>query len=85
PVTEFALLHLTTPSPHLPDSIRASLAAATRLQDAWHAKAFPALPSSAVDRAALWFPQVEDPSWLMTTAKWDSVAAHWDWIRSEEN
>ncbi|KAL2191120.1 hypothetical protein L209DRAFT_658475, partial [Thermothelomyces heterothallicus CBS 203.75] len=85
PVTEFALLHLTTPSPPLPDSIRASLAAATRLQDAWHAKAFPALPSSAVDRAALWFPQVEDPSWLMTTAKWDSVAAHWDWIRSEEN
>ncbi|KAL2157619.1 hypothetical protein VTH06DRAFT_5998 [Thermothelomyces fergusii] len=86
PVTEFALLRLTTPSASfLPGSIRASLAAATRLQDAWHATAFPSLPSSAVDRAALWFSQVEDPSRLMTTARWDSVAAHWDWIHSEEN
>ncbi|KAL2197426.1 hypothetical protein P885DRAFT_77115 [Corynascus similis CBS 632.67] len=85
PVTEFALLHLTTTFPPLPDPVRTSLAAAMRLQDSWHATAFPSLPSSAAARASVWFCQVEDPSWLMTTAKWDSVAAHWDWIRSEEN
>ncbi|KAK4251002.1 hypothetical protein C7999DRAFT_37891 [Corynascus novoguineensis] len=85
PVTEFALLHLTTTFPPLPDPVRTSLAAATRLQDSWHATAFPSLPSSAAARALVWFSQVEDPSWLMTTAKWDSVTAHWDWIRSEEN
>ncbi|KAL2151870.1 hypothetical protein VTH82DRAFT_5054 [Thermothelomyces myriococcoides] len=85
PVTEFAFLELAVPATPLPDSIRDTLAKATSVQDAWHAAAFPWLPSSAVDRAAFWFYQVNDPSWLMTTAKWDSVGAHWEWIRSEEN
>jgi heme-degrading monooxygenase HmoA len=56
-----------------------------RLQDAWHATHFPNLPSDAGSRAAVWFEQVDDPSQVMTTARWESVAAHWDWIRSEEN
>ncbi|KAH6845501.1 hypothetical protein B0I37DRAFT_417031 [Chaetomium sp. MPI-CAGE-AT-0009] len=99
PITEFALLHLTTkPSPNnttnntnnntanpLPTTLLTTLASAMRTQDSWHASAFPDLPSSSADRAAVWFSQVEDPAWLLTTARWPSVAAHWDWIRSAEN
>ncbi|KAK3299325.1 uncharacterized protein B0H64DRAFT_439709 [Chaetomium fimeti] len=95
PVTEFALLHLTTkPPPHdtnttntnpLPTPLRETLTTAMRVQDDWHATAFPNLPSSSADRAAVWFSQVEDPAWLLTTARWPSVAAHWDWIRSAAN
>ncbi|KAK4043477.1 hypothetical protein C8A01DRAFT_43603 [Parachaetomium inaequale] len=92
PVTEFALLHLTTtppPAESLPPNpknpILPTLASAMHIQSTWHATAFPALPSSAADRAAVWFAQVEDPSWLLTTARWASVDAHWDWIRSAEN
>jgi hypothetical protein len=48
-------------------------------QDEWHLAHFPHLPSSAPSRAAVWFVQVEDPSVLLTTARWESVAAHWDW------
>jgi hypothetical protein len=48
-------------------------------QDEWHLAHFPHLPSSAPSRAAVWFAQVEDPSVLLTTARWESVAAHWDW------
>ncbi|KAH6636969.1 hypothetical protein F5144DRAFT_601667 [Chaetomium tenue] len=72
----------TTP---IPPNFLSALASAMRDQDTWHAAAFPSLPSSAAARAAVWFRQVEDPAWLLTTARWESVAAHWDWIRSEEN
>ncbi|EAQ90573.1 predicted protein [Chaetomium globosum CBS 148.51] len=97
PVTEFALIHLipkptndtnqttTATTTPIPPKFLAALASAMRDQDKWHAAAFPDLPSSAAERAAVWFRQVEDPTWLLTTARWESVAAHWDWIRSEEN
>lgn len=90
PVTEFALLHLshTAPAPAappLPAAVRETLASAMQLQSAWHAAHFPSLPSRAADRAAVWFAQVEDPAVLLTTARWASVAAHWDWIRSADN
>lgn len=97
PITEFALIHLIPkPSPHdndtndttttaIPPNFLTTLASTMRIQDSWHATAFPDLPSSAAERAAVWFTQVEDPAWLLTTARWESVAAHWDWIRSAEN
>ncbi|KAK4127787.1 hypothetical protein N657DRAFT_688001 [Parathielavia appendiculata] len=85
-VTEFALLHLRHPlSASTPSRLLPTLATAMRLQDQWHLTHFPHLPSSAADRAAVWFTQVEDPSYLLTTANWESVAAHWKWIRSAEN
>ncbi|KAH6626221.1 hypothetical protein B0J18DRAFT_135210 [Chaetomium sp. MPI-SDFR-AT-0129] len=100
-VTEFALLHLSTPSssttsttpdtsnnnppPPLPPPLLKTLARAMQVQDTWHATAFPTLPSSSLARAAHWFRQIEDPSWILTTALWPSVDAHWDWIRSPEN
>ncbi|KAK3308806.1 uncharacterized protein B0T15DRAFT_491356 [Chaetomium strumarium] len=84
PVTEFAILHLKEPTP-LNDSVRAILASAMRLQEEWHAAASPNSGAAAVDRAAVWFTQIEDPTRIMTTARWESVEAHWDWIRSEGN
>jgi hypothetical protein len=80
-VTEFALLHLTHPLPDAPPSSRVfpTLASAMHLQDKWHQTHFPHLASSAADRAAVWLTQVEDPSYILTTAKWESVAAHWEW------
>ncbi len=86
PTTEFALLHLRRP-PASPSLIQ-TLAAATRLQSAWHAARFPSQPSSPAARAALWFTSADadaDAAWLLTTARWASTAAHWDWIRSVEN
>ncbi|KXX73327.1 hypothetical protein MMYC01_209763 [Madurella mycetomatis] len=82
-VTEFAVIHFT--STPLSDSVREFLTSSTHLQDSWHAANFPTLPSSASDRAVAWFEQIENPSHLMTTARWDSVAAHWQWIRSDTN
>ncbi|GAB1314185.1 ABM domain-containing protein [Madurella fahalii] len=82
-VTEFAVIHLT--STPLSNSVRELLTSSTNVQDSWHAANFPTLPSSASDRAVAWFEQIEDPSQLMTTARWDSVAAHWQWIRSDGN
>lgn len=86
PTTELAILHLTTPTP-LEESnpLLTTLASATPIQDAWHQAHFPHLPSSAADRAAVWFAQVEDPSRILTTARWESTAAHWEWIRSDAN
>ncbi|KAK4147199.1 uncharacterized protein C8A04DRAFT_25001 [Dichotomopilus funicola] len=102
-VTEFALLHLNTPSSSttttapadtntntntptpLPTPLLKTLSHAMQIQDTWHATAFPSLPSSSLARAAHWFRQIEDPSWILTTALWSSVEAHWDWIRSPEN
>ncbi|KAL2130993.1 hypothetical protein VTI74DRAFT_5675 [Chaetomium olivicolor] len=87
PVTEFAHLHLSPsiPSSPLPATLLATLREAMVLQSAWHAAHFPHLPSSAAERAALWFAQVEDPSWLLTTARWETVPAHLEWVRSEDN
>ncbi|KAK3899612.1 hypothetical protein C8A05DRAFT_17972 [Staphylotrichum tortipilum] len=84
PVTEFALLHLSHPPPPRP-GVLSTLADAMRLQTAWHAARFPQQPSSAAARAAVWFTQAEDPARLLTTARWASTAAHWEWIRSEAN
>ncbi len=83
PVTEFALLHLSHSPPYPP--LLSTLASAMRLQTAWHAARFPQQPSSAAARAAVWFVQAENPARLLTTARWASTAAHWEWIRSEEN
>ncbi|KAL2262707.1 hypothetical protein VTK26DRAFT_358 [Humicola hyalothermophila] len=94
PTTEFALLRLSPsesppPSPNqpVPPGLLPLLASATATQSAWHAAHFPHLPSSAgaSARACAWFRQVEDPSWVLTTARWESVDAHWAWIRTEEN
>ncbi len=84
PSTEFALLHLTTPPPASP-TLRQTLAAAAHLQSAWHASRFPHQLPSAAARAARWFTDADDPAWLLTTARWPSVAVHWDWIRGVEN
>ncbi|KAL2023876.1 hypothetical protein VTK56DRAFT_653 [Thermocarpiscus australiensis] len=83
PVTEFAILRLKATPPD--NEVHDLLTSAMRLQDEWHAAHFPGLPSSASDRAAAWFEQIEDPTQILTTAKWASVAAHWDWIRSDAN
>lgn len=31
------------------------------------------------------FQQVEDPANILISARWDSVAAHWQWIQGDEN
>lgn len=82
-VTEFAILRLSAPP--LRKEVRESLESATRAQDEWLAAHFPGLSSSASERAAAWFEETGDPSRILTTARWDSVAAHWQWIRSDVN
>lgn len=82
-VTEIAILHFNTPT-HRED-IRQSLKRAQSVQEAWHAKHFPHLPSSQVERGDAMFEQLEDPAHVLITARWDSVAAHWQWIGGDEN
>jgi heme-degrading monooxygenase HmoA len=82
-VTEIAILHAK--AGEVDGSLRKKLQAAQSIQDTWHASNFPNSPSSAADRGAAMFQQVEDPANILITAQWDSVAAHWQWIRSDEN
>ncbi|KAK4109496.1 hypothetical protein N656DRAFT_783091 [Canariomyces notabilis] len=82
-VTEFATLHFTS-APSL-NEVRGALSSAIRAQDSWHAANFPDLPSSISDRAVALFEQIDDPTQILITTKWDSVEAHLQWIRSEQN
>lgn len=77
-VTELALLHLT-PSPSALSHLRAALA----VQDKWHAKTYPHLPTSFP--GSICFQSVSDPAEILITARWQSVAAHWAWIKSDDN
>lgn len=81
PVTESAL-RLRAPDP---TRLLPTLAEARRIQDDWHLRDFPHLPSSASDRFALWFGRVDDPSQLLARAKRESAAAHWDWYGLDEH
>lgn len=78
PVTELALLHLT-PSPSALTQLRAALT----IQDKWHAKTYPHLPPSFP--GSICFQSVSHPTEILITARWESVAAHWAWIKSDAN
>ena len=82
-VTEIAILHFNTPT-HGED-VRQRLKQAQSVQEVWHTKHFPHLPSSRVERGDAMFEQLEDPARVLITARWDSVAAHWQWIGGDEN
>ncbi|KAK3378417.1 hypothetical protein B0H63DRAFT_452209 [Podospora didyma] len=82
-ITEIAILRTTT-SGRLDDSLKSLLAEIQARQNEWHAANFPSLPWSSAGRAAAWFQQAEDPSCVLTTVHWASVAAHWTWIGSHE-
>lgn len=83
PVTEFAALHgvdaVITPK------VKEALINGQAVQDEWHAKAFPESPLSSPKRVSAWLQQIEDPKQVLTIAQWDTVKAHWEWIRSEVN
>ncbi|KAK1827867.1 hypothetical protein QBC39DRAFT_360723 [Podospora conica] len=79
PVTEFALLHLTTPSPLAISTLRAALG----VQNQWHAKQYPHLPASYPGSICL--QSLDDPTEILITARWESVAAHWAWINGPDN
>ena len=78
-VTEFAIIGLKSLSPDALESLRSALA----IQDEWHAKKYPHLPSSFP--GSICWQNMDDPNEILITARWDSVEAHWDWIKSEDN
>jgi heme-degrading monooxygenase HmoA len=82
-VTEIAVLHAKAGT--VTAELKQRLAEATRLQEKWLAKNFPYSPPSDVERGTAMFQQVEEPAKFLITARWDSVAAHRQWINSEEN
>lgn len=82
-VTEIALLHAKADS--LGAAFTETALAARSVQEQWHAKNYPNLPSSPVERADTIFQQIEDPTAILLTARWDSVEAHWQWIGSDDN
>ncbi|OIW30257.1 hypothetical protein CONLIGDRAFT_644267 [Coniochaeta ligniaria NRRL 30616] len=67
------------------DELRQRLAEASKVHEKWLAQNFPNSPSSDAERGAAMFQQVEDPAKFLITARWDSLAAHWQWINSNEN
>ncbi|KAK4191683.1 hypothetical protein QBC35DRAFT_486822 [Podospora australis] len=82
-VTEFATLHaldaIITPE------VKTTLINAQSVQDKWVAKAFPSSPLSSSKQTSAWLQQIEDPKQVLTIAQWDSVEAHWQWIRDDVN
>jgi heme-degrading monooxygenase HmoA len=82
-VTEFAFLPTREgiPTSVVTDITRKAL----EIQDAWCADNVPHMPLGARARGALFLQQIEDPSVMLLTAHWDSVAQHHDWIASEPN
>ncbi|KAH8908449.1 hypothetical protein BR93DRAFT_925571 [Coniochaeta sp. PMI_546] len=82
-VTEIAVLHANAGT--VTDELKPRLAEASRTQEKWLAKNFPNSPSSDAERGAAMFQQIEDPAKFLITARWDSLAAHWQWINSDEN
>lgn len=82
-VTEIAILTLVAGDvdPPLVDELKRSL----DIQNDWHIAHFPHLPSTLEGRASHCLQEIEDRSKIIITAKWESLEAHWKWIRSEEN
>lgn len=81
-VTEFALVHLS--SPLTPQTLQA-LEEAQRIQDKWALEQNSQLPESRIARGTGMLQRNEDPSAILITARWDSPAAHWEWIGTDEN
>ncbi|KAK1754523.1 hypothetical protein QBC47DRAFT_384146 [Echria macrotheca] len=82
-VTEFAFARLKTGDiePALLEGFRKAL----NVQNDWHAANYSHLPCTIAERASFVFQQIEDPTRILITAKWESVESHWKWIQSEEN
>jgi len=82
-ITEFAFARLKTGDiqPNLLETFRRALS----LQNDWHVTNYPHLPSTLAERASFVLQQIEDPTRILITAKWESVESHWKWIQSEEN
>ena len=78
-VTEIAFIRFKSASPEPLENLAAGLA----VQNEWHAKTYPHLPSSFP--GSICFQRVDEPTEILITARWESVAAHWNWIKSEEN
>lgn len=81
-VTEFALVHLSSP---ISTQTLRTLEEAQRIQDKWALEQNPQLPESRVARGTGMLQQNEDHSAILITARWDSPAAHWEWIGTDEN
>jgi heme-degrading monooxygenase HmoA len=79
-VTEIAILQSVTTT--VTDELRRLLNEAQAVQDKWCADNY---ESSPTNRGTGMFEQIEDPAKILVTAQWDSVAAHWEWIGSDEN
>jgi len=82
-VTELAVLRCAAGS--LTEGVRDMLKAAQSVQDTWCAQHFPTSQLGIANRGTWVFQQIEDPSVVLLCAKWDSVPAHWEWIKSDEN
>ncbi|KAK0643028.1 hypothetical protein B0T16DRAFT_331018 [Cercophora newfieldiana] len=82
-VTEIAILPLISGSvdPDFKETLKRGL----DIQNDWHIANFPHLPATLKGRASHCLQQVEDPGKIMITAEWESLEAHWKWIRSPEN
>lgn len=78
-VTEFAIF--TANSPEAVPALKQHIEATLPVLRTWHQKTYPQSPTAP----APLFQQVEDPSKVLLTFRWDSVKAHWAWIESSEN
>ncbi|OTB13684.1 hypothetical protein K445DRAFT_13728 [Daldinia sp. EC12] len=83
PVTEFAwFIGAQGPAG---DEIKDAMNQALIVQDEWCARNIPTLPKDREARGVALFRQVEDPSVVVLTAHWESVAQHGIWLESPEN
>jgi heme-degrading monooxygenase HmoA len=82
-VTEIATLKLAIWE--IDENFKDVLKRGLDIQNDWHAAKFPHLPTTLIGRASHCLQQIEDPRTILITANWESVDAHWKWIRSLEN
>ena len=82
-VTEIAILHST--SGGLGDELKKNLLDAQPVQDDWYAKTFPGSACGPPARGTAMYHQIEDPAKILLTARWESVAQHWQWIATDVN
>lgn len=82
-VTEIAILHSNANV--ITEDLRQRLQQAQSTQEAWHATHYPNLPWSRTERGDVMFQQADDPAKILLAARWDSVPAHWEWIKGDEN
>jgi hypothetical protein len=82
-VTEIAILPLI--SGNVDPEFIVTLKGGLDIQNDWHIAHFPLLPTTLAGRASHCLQQVEDQGKILITAKWESLDAHWKWIRSPEN